>query len=122
MEALRLSPLDPSRGTFLVILGFTHFTIGDYAAAADAAQAALREAPGAAVPHVIAAISWVGMGEIELAKQAFQTLRQIAPKLAEARLAGHWLSTNVSYLERASAFLRIAAGLDNCDPANSLRK
>ena len=119
MEALRLSPLDPSRGTFLVILGFTHFTIGDYAAAADAAQAALHEAPGAAVPHVIAAISWVGMGEIELAKQAFQTLRQIAPKLAEARLAGHWLSTNVSYLERASTFLRIAARLEHSDSANS---
>lgn len=122
LDALRLSPLDPSRGTFLVILGFTHFTIGNYAAAADAAQAALREAPGSAVPHVIAAISWVGMGEIKLAKQSFDTLNKIAPKLAEARLAGHWLSTNLSYLERANTFLRIAAGLEKPSIANSLRK
>ena len=121
LEALRLSPRDPSRGTCLAILGFTQFTVGNYPAAARAAQAALREAPGSAVPHVVAAISWVGAGEIELAKAAFQTLQSIAPKLVEARLAGHWLSSNPGYVRRAVTFFRIAAGLDAPNAADALR-
>lgn len=121
LEALRLSPRDPSLGTFLVILGFAHFTVNDYAAATASAQAALREASGSAVPHVLAAISWVGTGEIELAKAAFQTLQKIAPKLAEARLAGQWLSSNASYLKRAHTFLRIAAGQEKPGAADALR-
>jgi TolB-like protein/Flp pilus assembly protein TadD len=121
LEGLRLSPLDPSRGTLLVILGFTHFTVGDYAAAAQAAEAAIQEAPGTAVPYVVAAISWVGVGEMALARTAFQTLQQIAPKLAEARLAGNWLSSNASYLKRAHTFFRIAAGQDSPGMADALR-
>lgn len=121
LDALRLSPRDPSRGSFLVMLGFARFAGGNYDAAAEAAQAALREAPGSAVPHVVGAISWVGVGEIGLAKAAFQALQQIAPRLAEARLAGRWLSTNPSYLKRAHTFLRIAAGLEDPGAADALR-
>ena len=121
LEGLRLSPRDPSLGTFLVILGFAQFTVGDYAAAAQAAQAALQETSGGAVPHVLAAISRVGTGEIELAKTAFQTLQQIAPKLAQARLGGQWLSSNPNYLQRAHTFLRIAAGQESPAAAAPLR-
>jgi len=121
LEALRLSPRDPSLGSFFVILGFTQFTVGNYASAASAAQEALREAPGSAVPHVVRAISCVGMGELELAAAAFRSLQQIAPKLAEARLAGHWLSNNASYRLRAHTFLRVAAGLESPVVAEALR-
>jgi TolB-like protein len=121
LEAMRLSPRDPSIGTFLLILGFAHFIVRDYAAAAQAAQAALREAAGSAVPHVLAAISWVGEGQVELAKAAFQTLQQVAPKLAEARLAGKWLSSNANYVKRAHTFLRIAAGQEDPSVADALR-
>ena len=121
LEGLRLSPRDPALGTFMVILGFAHFTVGDYAAAAAAAQAALREASGSAVPQVLAAISRVGTGQIESAQAAFKTLQQIAPKLAEARLAGQWLSSNTDYLQRAHTFLRIAAGQLKPSAADALR-
>ena len=121
MRALRLSPRDPARGSFLAILGFAHFTVRDYAAAVQAAQEALREAPGAAVPHLICAIGWVGVGEIGFAKAAFQTLQQLAPKLAQARLAGQWLSTNLDYFKRGHTFLRIAAGLEDPSAADALR-
>lgn len=120
-RALRLSPRDPARGSFLVILGFTHFTVRDYAAAVQAAQEALREAPGAAVPHLICAMGWVGVGEIGLAKTAFQTLQRMAPKLAQARLAGQWLSTNPDYFKRGHTFLRIDAGLEDPNAADALR-
>ena len=121
LEALRLTPRDPSRGTFQVILAFTQFLARDYSAAAMAAVAALSAAPGTAVPHVVAAISWVGVGEIGLAKTAFQTLQPIAPKLVEARLAGRWLSSNPDYVKRAHTFFRIAAGLELPSAAEDLR-
>ena len=121
LEALRLSPRDPSRAAFLAVLGFAHFATGDYAAAAAAAQAALREAPGSPIPHVVGAISWVGMGEIAMAQAEFQQLLRIAPRLAEARLAGRWLSARPRYLQRAHTFLRIAAGLEDAQAADALR-
>ncbi|MEO6030357.1 MAG: hypothetical protein ABIP61_00410, partial [Burkholderiaceae bacterium] len=121
LEALRLSPRDPARGSLLATLGFAHFVAHDYAEASKAAQAALREAPGTAVPHVLGAVSWVGMGQIELARAAFVALQQIAPKLAEARLAGLWLATNPSYVKRAHTFLRIAAGLEDPGAADAIR-
>ena len=121
LEALRLSPRDPSRAAFLAVLGFAHFATGDYAAAAAAAQAALREAPGSPIPHVVGAISWVGVGEIAMAQAEFQQLVRIAPRLAEARLAGRWLSARPRYLQRAHTFLRIAAGLEDAQAADALR-
>lgn len=121
LEALRLSPRDPSRAAFMAVLGFAHFATGDYAASVQAAQAALREAPGSPIPHVVGAISWVGVGEIALAQAEFQRLVRIAPRLAEARLAGRWLSARPHYLQRAHTFLRIAAGMEDPHAADALR-
>lgn len=121
LKALRLSPRDPARGSLLAALGFACFAAHDYAEASKAAQAALREAPSSAVPHVLGAISYVGVGEIEPARAAFQALQRIAPKLAEARLAGLWLATNPGYVKRAHTFLRIAAGLDDPGAADAIR-
>jgi hypothetical protein len=61
------------------------------------------------------------MGELELAASTFRSLQQIAPKLAKARLAGHWLSNNASYRLRAHTFLRAAAGLENPGVAEAMR-
>lgn len=117
LEALRLSPCDPSRGTFLVILSFVHFAVADYAAAVDAAKAALREAPGSAVPYLAATISWVGVGEIDLAKTAFHTLHQMAPKFAASVLAGQGLTSCARFQKQMITFLRIAAGQERAQPA-----
>ena len=122
LKALRLSPRDPSVSIFLILLGFTRFAVADYAEAAQAADAALRESPNVAVPYLVAAISWVGVGDIERAKKAFLTLQQISPKLAAARLAGQWMSDNTSYRKRAHTFLRIAAGLEAPEMADAYRQ
>lgn len=122
LEALRLSPLDPAVSIFLIGLGFTQFAVGDYAASIHAAEGAMREAPNTAVPYLIAAISWVGAGDIERANKAFLTLQQLSPKLAAARLAGQWMSDNTSYRQRGHTFLRIAAGLEAPEVADALRQ
>ncbi|MDP2083534.1 MAG: hypothetical protein U0934_14035 [Pseudotabrizicola sp.] len=119
--ALRRSPRDPARGSLLAALGFAHFAVRNYAAAADAAKAAHAEAAGSATPLILATIAWVGVGRIDRAAAAFDQVRAIAPTLVEARLAGDWLTSNADYLARAHMFFRIAAGLVPPDAADALR-
>jgi tetratricopeptide (TPR) repeat protein len=119
--ALRRSPRDPARASLLAALGFAHFAVRNYAAAAEAAEAALAEAAGSATPLILAAIANVGVGRVDRAKAIFARLQAIAPSLVEARLAGRWLTSNADYLARAHMFFRIAAGLTAPEAAQSLR-
>ncbi|MGI1664174.1 winged helix-turn-helix domain-containing tetratricopeptide repeat protein [Palleronia sp. KMU-117] len=119
--ALRRSPRDPSRGSLLAALGFAQFAVRNYAAAAEAADAALAEAAGSATPLILGAIAWVGAGRLDRAADAFARVERIAPSLVEARLAGRWLTTNADYLARAHTFFRVAAGLAPPEAADALR-
>jgi len=119
--ALRRSPRDPARGSLLAALGFSYFAVRNYAAAAEAAEAALSEAPDSATALLLAAISWVGVGRIDRAAAAFERVASIAPNLVEVRLSGRWLTSNADYLARAHTFLRIAAGLASPQTAEALR-
>jgi tetratricopeptide (TPR) repeat protein len=119
--ALRLSPRDPARGSMLCALGFAQFTVRDYAGAVVSAQAALLGMANAAPPLVLAAIAHVGAGDMAAGAAAFARLSVTAPALAEARLAGRWLSTNPDYQTRAHTFLRVAAGLESPCAVAALR-
>jgi len=119
--ALRRSPRDPSRGSLLVVLGFAQFAVRNYAAAAEAADAALAEAAGSATPLILGAIACVGAGRLDRAAAAFAKVEKIAPALVEARLAGRWLTSNPDYLARAHTFFRVAAGLAPPETAAALR-
>ncbi len=119
--ALRRSPRDPARASLLAALGFAHFAVRNYVAAAEAAEAALAEAVGSATPLILAAIANVGAGRIDRAAVAFSRVEAIAPTLVSARLAGRWLTSNADYLARAHTFFRIAAGLAPPEAADALR-
>jgi TolB-like protein len=119
--ALLRSPLDPALGSMLCALGFAQFAARDYAAAARTSEAALAEASLSATPLVLGAIAWVGAGRIDRATTTFNNLVEIAPKLAEARLAGRWLTSNPDYLSRAHLFFRIAAGQASPEAADAAR-
>ena len=81
----------------------------------------LAEAAGSATPLILGAIACAGAGRLEQEEPAFARVAEIAPKLAEARLAGRWLTTTPDYLARAHTFFRIAAGLGPPEGADSLR-
>jgi TolB-like protein len=119
--ALRHSPRDPARGSMLCALGFAQFAARDYPGAMMTADAALAEAAHSATPLILGAIACVGAGRIDRATAAFQKVVEIAPKLAEARLAGRWLTSDPDYLSRAHLFFRIAAGLASPEAASALR-
>lgn len=118
---LRRSPRDPARGSMLCALGFAQFAAGNYDAAVTAAEAALAEAANGVIPLILGTISHVGAGRIDKAAALFQQVAQNAPKLAEARLAGRWLSSNADYLVRAHTFFRVAAGQALPEAADALR-
>lgn len=118
---LRRSPRDPSRGSMLCAVGFAHFAGRNYAATAEAAEAALAEAADSATPLILGSIAAVGMGRIDKAAERFKKLERIAPELVAARLAGRWLSSDPDYLARAHTFFRIAAGLASPETADALR-
>jgi len=118
---LRRSPRDPARGSMLCGLGFAQFAAGNYSAAAMTAEAALAEAVNRATPLILGTISHVGAGQIDRAAILFQQVAQNAPKLAEARLAGRWLSSNPDYLTRAHTFFRVAAGQLSPKDADAVR-
>lgn len=108
--ALNRSPLDPARGSMLAALGFSHFAMRDYGAAAEAAEQALSEAAQSATPLILGAIANVGAGRMQRASDCFARAQEIAPTLVAARLEGRWLTSNPDYLARAHLFFRIAAG------------
>ncbi|MEP4432042.1 MAG: hypothetical protein ABJ349_07545, partial [Hyphomicrobiales bacterium] len=92
-----------------------------YDAAVTAAEAALAEAANGATPLILGTISHVGAGQIDRAAMLFQRVALNAPKLADARLAGRWLSSNPDYLTRAHTFFRVAAGQLSSKDADALR-
>jgi len=118
---LRRSPRDPARGSMLCALGFAQFAARDYAATAEAAEAALREAAHSATPLILGTIAYVGQGRIDKATRTFRKAEQIAPKLVEARLSGRWLSTDPDYFARAHTFFLVAADLAPASDADAVR-
>lgn len=118
---LRRSPRDPARGSMLCGLGFAQFAAGNYDDAVTAAEAALAEVANGATPLILGTISHVGAGRIDRAATLFQQVAHSAPKLAEARLAGRWLSSNADYLARAHTFFQVAAGQARPEAADALR-
>jgi TolB-like protein len=111
-DALRLSPRDPLRWSFLNSLAWAAFAARDHAGAVDAASRAIGEAPQFPPARLCRVIGQVGLGAIDAARADFETLRALAPQIVAARLAGDWNYANPTLVQRATHFLRVAAGLD----------
>lgn len=111
--ALRLSPRAPVRPAFLNTLGWVYFSAGEYARGVDTTQRCISEAPNFSPPRLCLVLNLIGLADVARARSEFQVWRNLASDLVEARLAGHWLSTDPEYCQRATTFLRIAAGLEN---------
>lgn len=112
-DALRLSPRDPLRWSFLNSLAWAAFAANDLAGAVDAAGRALGEAPHFPPAHLCRVISQVALGEVDAARAGLQVLQALAPRWVAARLAGEWNYGNPALVARAMGLLRVATGLDD---------
>ena len=111
-DALRLSPRDALRWSFFNSLAWAHFCAGDYAEAVDSAQRAIGEAPRFHPPQFCRVVSRIGLGEVAQAVIEFKALNGMAPQAVALRLAGRWNYADREVVQRATTFLRVAAGLE----------
>jgi hypothetical protein len=118
---LRLNPRDPfSYGTFN-LLAFATFGAKQYAECIGWALRALNNMHGMIQVLDMKVAGLVGMGEVDKAKTAFETLQKLAPEYARSRLEGTTLYGRTEDRARFQTFLRIAAGLEDPSAAEPLR-
>ena len=91
-QALRMSPRDPFNNIFFAPIGAAHYMAGRYQDAVKWARKSVRQRPGYMGAHRILCASLAQAGQIEEAKAAMSTLRQLQPDLSVA-----WIKKSVPY-------------------------
>ncbi len=121
MLSLRLSPRDRFLGQKQAALANALFYGRRYVEGAEAALAATRDTPDSVAAHAVLALNLVGIGRIDEAADALRTVRALAPAYLARRLSGESHVERVEDRERATVFLRVAAGLEDPAAAEALR-
>ena len=121
LQALRANPRSPWSYNVHASLAVASFIARDYSKGVEWALLAFGSAPNlpGVLQHLVTC--YVGLGEIERAKAAFEKLRGIAPEFVESRLKGQTVFRRPEDAERQTVFLRIAAGLEDPSAAQALR-
>jgi hypothetical protein len=109
-RAVRLSPRDIFGEEFQLYYAFAHFQAGRYGEAASAAQIAVRERPGHAVPHLIAVAAYELGGEAEQGRELAERVAILVPDIAVSALEKDFLYCRQEDRTRLAQGLR-SAGL-----------
>jgi TolB-like protein len=104
-HAMQLSPNDPQRFSFYTALGFAHWAAGHYSQAVAFSEAASRDRPGFVLPRCVSAASAALNGQLEAARQAMATVRELDPNLRLSNLQ------NLQPMRRAEDYARWEKGL-----------
>lgn len=78
-HAMRLSPLDPWMGSFLMGIAFAHQMAGRLEDAIALGQAAIRASPRFGAPRRVVVASLAMLGRMDEARQAAEELRRVTP-------------------------------------------
>jgi adenylate cyclase len=84
-RAMRISPLDPGLGAFIVGTGLAHMVCGRFDEALAAAHRAVQENPNFASSHRLMLMALGHLGRIEEAKLAAQRMLELAPNFTVSR-------------------------------------
>ncbi len=106
--AIRLSPHDPLLWAFHAVKGWSHFHLGDHAAAEATARKALREGPKAFWPHMGLASALAEQGRTAEARAVMADLVQIKPDLSVSTVDDMLPHVVADFRERLVAALRKA--------------
>ena len=87
-----MSPRDPLNGFFFAGLSAAHYFAGQYPEAVKYARQAVQLRPGILGGHRVLCASLAQAGQIEEAKAAMNTLRQMHPDISVA-----WIKQSVPY-------------------------
>lgn len=117
----RLNPNDPWTVHLHNALAVAALHVRDYDGAVHWAKQAIQDAPGFPQPRSTLARAYVGLGQLDQAKAALESVRRIAPELLEAQLEGRFIGRGAEVRQRYITFIRIAAGLEDPSAADALR-
>jgi adenylate cyclase len=121
-QIMRLSPRDPRSHITYTVLATSCFGAKQYADGIDWVSRALNDRPRMVQANAYLAVCLVGIGEIDKAKATFQSLQKVASaEWMEGRLEGNWGYCRPEDRNRATKFLRIAAGIEDPVAADTLR-
>jgi tetratricopeptide (TPR) repeat protein len=109
-RGVRLSPRDIFGDEYQLYYAFAHFQAGRYAEAAAAADPAIPQRPGHAVPYIMAAASHGLAGEIDKSTRAIAQLTNLVPGISAADLEENFLYCRQEDRSRLARGLR-AGGL-----------
>jgi len=120
-QALRLNPRDPWTFSVYALLSDAYFFANDYARGLDCGLRAVTETQGAGTTYHDVALCYVGLGEIEKAREALEKARLAAPEFINGALNGKSVLRRLEDRRKYHLFLRIAAGLEDTSAAEELR-
>lgn len=112
-HAIRLSPRDQNLYIMNTCRAAACFQLKDYTQALVYARSAVSEAPNSAMTQNMLTMAAVGCGEIELAKNAYDTLRRLSPRFAARVLTTEPIYGKPEHRKRYFLACRIAAGLED---------
>ena len=124
VRATQLLRLDPRASRLPMVhnvLSMASFGARRYDEGVRWALRAIHEMPRMPQPYSTLASCYVGTGEIDKAKAAFEVMREVAPIYAESRLNGRSAHWNPVIRKRHLTFIRISAGVDDPSLADALR-
>jgi adenylate cyclase len=84
-RAMRISPLDPGMGAYIVGTGMAHIIAGRYGEALAAAHRAVQESPNFASSHRLMLMALGYLGRIDEAKLAAQRMLELTPDFTVSR-------------------------------------
>jgi TolB-like protein len=119
--SLRNNPRGVDRTNTKSILSMAHFLAKDYANGVAWGLKAASEAPRLLNVQTFLVLNYVGLGEIEKAKESFTTAHLLSPEYVQARLNGYSVYRRPEDRHRQMVFMRIAAGLEEPSAADALR-
>ena len=122
LRILRLNPSDSRRHLVYNAMCGAAFAAKRYEDGVRWGLRAIHEMPRMPQPYSNVAICYLGIGENEKGKAAFDKAREIAPAHVEARVRGHTIWVDPEVRERALTFYRVAAGLEDPNAAQALRQ
>ena len=107
-RAIRISPLDPGMGAYIVGTGLAHIISGRYDEALAVAQRAVQEYPSFASSHRLMVIALGQLGRIGEAKPAAQRMLELAPNFTVSRSQSVSPFKNPEFRKRAAEIFRAA--------------
>ena len=107
-RAIRISPLDPGMGAYVVGTGLAHLVSGRFDEALAVAQRVVQEYPSFASSHRLMVIALGELGRIEEAKLAAQRMLELAPNFTVSRNQSVSPFKNPEFRKRAGEIFRAA--------------